>query len=55
MKEKLKLYMIMIGCRPKGRYTEQHDIFFGIGNSLKELVPQMKAFCAKANGKIHFG
>lgn len=36
--------MIMLGATPPGRLTEQHDIFFGIGNSLKELVPQMKAF-----------
>lgn len=45
--------MIMVGCRPEGRYTEQHDIFFGIGNSLSELVPQMKAFWPEAKGKIH--
>ena len=49
----MKLYMIMIGCKPKGRFTEQHDIFFGIGNSLSELVPQMKAFWPEAKGKIH--
>lgn len=53
MKNEHKLYMIMIGCRPKGRFTEQHDIFFGIGNSLSELVPQMKAFWPEAKGKIH--
>lgn len=28
MQDKLKLYMIMLGCKPEGRYTEQHDIFF---------------------------
>ena len=43
----------MIGCTPKGRLTEQHDIFFGIGNSLKNLIPQMKAFWPEAKGKIH--
>jgi len=48
-----KLYMIMLGCRPKGRYTEQHDIFFGIGKSLKELIPSMKAFWPEAKGQIH--
>jgi hypothetical protein len=37
----LKLYMVLLGCKPKGRYTEQHDIFFGIGNSLKDLVPDI--------------
>jgi len=45
--------MIMLGCRPKGRYTEQHDIFFGIGSSLKELIPHMKAFWPEAKGQIH--
>ena len=43
----------MIGCRPTGRLTEQHDIFFGIGNSLKELIPQMKLFWPEAKGKFH--
>jgi Domain of Unknown Function (DUF1543) len=53
MENQQKLYMIMLGCRPKGRYTEQHDIFFGIGKSLKELIPSMKAFWPEAKGKIH--
>ena len=53
MKDKLKLYMIMLGCTPEGRFTEQHDIFFGIGKSLKELIPQMKAFWPEAKGQIH--
>lgn len=53
MDKELKLYMIMLGCKPIGRFTEQHDIFFGIGNSLKELIPQMKAFWPEAKGKIH--
>ncbi|WP_243694610.1 DUF1543 domain-containing protein [Flavobacterium psychrotolerans] len=49
----MKLYMILLGCRPKGRFTEQHDIFFGIGNSLAELIPEMKASWPEAKGKIH--
>jgi hypothetical protein len=49
----LKLYMLIIGCTPKGRFTEQHDVFFGIGNSLRELVPQMNAFWKEAEGNIH--
>ena len=53
MEENLKLYMVMLGCIPKGRFTEQHDIFFGIGTSLKNLIPQMKAFWPEARGKIH--
>lgn len=43
----------MLGCRPQGRYTEQHDIFFGIGHSLKELIPTMKKFWPEAKGNIH--
>lgn len=53
MTQELKLYMVMLGCTPEGRYTEQHDIFFGIGNSLKELIPQMDAFWPEAKGKFH--
>jgi hypothetical protein len=49
----LKLYMVMLGCRPAGRFTEQHDIFFGIGENLKALIPKMKAFWPEAKGKIH--
>jgi hypothetical protein len=36
--------MILLGCVPPGRHTEQHDVFFGIATSLNELVPEMKAF-----------
>ena len=39
-----KLYMILLGCTPKGRHTEQHDIFFGIANTLAELKPAMQKF-----------
>lgn len=53
MKNELKLYMIMLGCRPEGRFTEQHDIFFGIGKSIKDLIPDMKFFWKEAKGRIH--
>ena len=53
MSEKMKLYMIMLGCKPKGRTTEQHDIFFGISTSMKNLIPQMNAFWPEANGAMH--
>ena len=49
---RLKLYMVLLGCKPKGRYTEQHDIFFGIGYSLKDLVPDITASWPEAP-KIH--
>lgn len=49
----LKLYLVIIGCTPDGRLTEQHDTFFGIGESLKDLVPDMIAFWPEAKGIIH--
>ena len=49
----MKLYMAIIGCKPKGRFTEQHDVFFGIGNSLKDLIPEMKLFWPEAKGNFH--
>ncbi|SPZ91885.1 Domain of Uncharacterised Function (DUF1543) [Sphingobacterium multivorum] len=49
----MKLFMILIGCKPKNRRTEQHDIFFGIGNELKDFVDPIKDFWPEADGKIH--
>lgn len=43
-----KLFMVLIGCKPAGRHTEQHDVFFGIANSLKELIPAIIAFWPEA-------
>ena len=53
MEKRLKLFMIMLGCTPKGRLTEQHDILFAIGNSLHNLIPKMKNFWPEAKGKLH--
>lgn len=50
--ETIRLYMLLLGCKPKGRLTEQHDIFFGAGASLKDLVPDILAFWTDA-GTIH--
>ena len=36
--------MLLLGSSPTGRNIEQHDIFFGIANNVKELIPDMKAF-----------
>ncbi|MBC5774701.1 DUF1543 domain-containing protein [Pontibacter sp. KCTC 32443] len=47
-----KLFMTLLGCRPPGRNTEQHDVFFGIAESVKELVPQIRKFWPGA-GAIH--
>ncbi|WP_297986323.1 DUF1543 domain-containing protein [uncultured Chryseobacterium sp.] len=49
----MKLFYIILGCTPKGRNIEQHDVFFGIAETLKDLVPAMKNFWPEAEGKIH--
>lgn len=43
----------MLGCTPKGRHTEQHDIFFGVGNSVKDLKQEIIDFWPEAKGNIH--
>jgi hypothetical protein len=49
----LKLFMILLGCKPQGRHVEQHDFFFGIAPSLSDLVDEMNAFWPEAEGRIH--
>jgi len=41
--------MVLLGCRPEGRNTEQHDVFFGVANQLADLVPAMKQFWPDTN------
>lgn len=45
--------MLLLGCKPPGRHTEQHDVFFGVGRSLADLVPDMLAFWPESEGKLH--
>jgi len=45
--------MALLGCRPPGRLTEQHDVFFGIAGSMKELVPAIQASWPEARGVLH--
>lgn len=45
--------MLLIGCKPKGWHTEQHDVFFGIAHSVKELIPKLNNFWPEAEGKMH--
>lgn len=49
-----KLFMFLIGCSPADRNTEQHDVFFGIGNSVKDLIPDVIAFWPEAKSRLHF-
>lgn len=51
--QEFKLYMILLGAKPAGRHTEQHDIFFGIGQSLKDCLPDMFTFWPEAKKKMH--
>ena len=51
--ESMKLFMLLLGGRPKTRNTEQHDIFFGIGHTVKDLVPGVKAFWPEAAANLH--
>jgi len=51
--ESLKLYQLLLGCKPAGRNTEQHDVFFAVGTCLKDLIPEILNFWPEANGKIH--
>ncbi|MCX2474784.1 DUF1543 domain-containing protein [Pedobacter sp. MC2016-05] len=48
-----KLYMLLLGSKAPKRNVEQHDYFFGIATSLKELVPEIKAFWPEAGNSIH--
>jgi hypothetical protein len=50
--ENLKLFMLMLGCKPPGRHIEQHDVFFGIAPSLRDLIPEIQAFWPEPE-KIH--
>lgn len=49
----LKLFFLILGCKPPGRNTEQHDVFFGIGSSLSDLKTDIIAFWPENEGKIH--
>lgn len=48
-----KLFMLLIGCSPPGRHTEQHDVFFGIGNNIRDILPEAQRFWPEAKGTLH--
>ena len=50
----MKLFMVLIGCKPPGRRTEQHDVFFGIGQSMNDLIPDILSSWPETGGKMHF-
>lgn len=48
-----KLHIVLLGCTPKGRNTEQHDVFFGIAQNINELQPHYAEFWPEAAGQFH--
>jgi hypothetical protein len=48
-----KLFMLLIGATPPERNIEQHDVFFSIGETMKDLIPDVIAFWP-GNNKLHF-
>lgn len=47
------LFMVQLGARPKGRLIEQHDIFFGVGDSLSALIPAINTHWPEVKNKWH--
>jgi hypothetical protein len=45
--------MLLLGCKPPGRHTEQHDVLFAIGQTPKDLIGQINDFWPEAVDKIH--
>ena len=43
----LVLFSILMGCKPKGRNVEQHDVFFGVARHIDELTEDLKSFWYK--------
>ena len=48
-----RLFMLLVGATPPGRHIEQHDIFFGIGESVADLIPEVEAFWSEAKNGLH--
>ena len=45
--------MLLVGCRPPGRFTEQHDVFFGIDERPADLIPKLNTFWPEVRGRMH--
>lgn len=46
------LFMLVLGCKPAGRHTEQHDVYFCIGKQFKDLNEHIYNFWPDG-GRIH--
>lgn len=51
--QNLKLFMLLLGSKAPGRHVEQHDYFFGIAASLKDLIPDIKTFWRGTSANLH--
>jgi hypothetical protein len=47
-----KLFFFLVGCNVPGRFTEQHDVFFGIGLTPADFIPALKNFWTEGE-KLH--
>lgn len=47
------MFMLLLGSTPEGRKIEQHDIFFGIADTLRDLVPAIIESWPEAKGNVH--
>src|SRR6476661_744508 len=47
------LYMFLLGGRPTGRKTEQHDIFFTVGDSIPALKQEISNSWPELKGNLH--
>lgn len=45
--------MVLLGSKASARNVEQHDYYFGIASSLKELKAEFKAFWPEAGSSLH--
>ena len=45
--------MLLIGCLPPGRHTEQHDVYFGIGHHIADILPRLTIFWPEAKSSLH--
>ncbi len=49
----MKFFMILLGAMPPARNTEQHDVFFGVGEDLKALKPDIIEFWPEGSSSLH--
>jgi hypothetical protein len=45
--------MVLLGANPPTRFIEQHDVFFGIGDTIVDLIPDMRDFWPEPGDKLH--